>query len=327
MKCPHCGADVTGDTCEFCGQKVIVKDQGSTANHTAAGGYAGYDPNNPGAWTPSGPPPEKWYEKTWVIILFLIFLWPIGLFLMWRYKKNWGKVAKIVITVVVALCVLYSCTSPDKPDTDKTAVPKTTTVKDTAKSEPKKDERKEEIVKEHYEIDLSAGNYTAGKDIPIGTYNITATSGTGNVSSSNMFSGGLNEVMSPDDDGISQQSFNGLKMKKDVVLTVGGDVVIHLIAEDAQTGTVAARGEASGSPIDLPAGNYTAGTEFPAGIYTVIATGGTGNVSSSNMFDGGLNEVMGQEGFGVTQFNNAVFTEGVTLTVSGTSIQLVPVGE
>ena len=52
MKCPHCGADVTGDTCEFCGQKVIVKDQGSTANHTAAGGYAGYDPNNPGAWTP-----------------------------------------------------------------------------------------------------------------------------------------------------------------------------------------------------------------------------------------------------------------------------------
>ena len=47
MKCPHCGADVTGDTCEFCGQKVIVKDQGSTANHTAAGGYAGYDPNNP----------------------------------------------------------------------------------------------------------------------------------------------------------------------------------------------------------------------------------------------------------------------------------------
>ena len=230
MKCPHCGADLTGDTCEFCGQKVIEKDQGSTANNTAAGGYAGYNPNNPGAWKPSGPPPEKWYEKTWVIILFLIFLWPIGLFLMWRYKKNWGKVAKISITIVVALCVLYSCTSPDKPDTDKTAVPKTTTVKDTAKSEPKKDERKEEIVKEHYEIDLSAGNYTAGKDIPIGTYNITATSGTGNVSSSNMFSGGLNEVMSPDDDGISQQSFNGLKMKKDVVLTVGGDVVIHLIA-------------------------------------------------------------------------------------------------
>ena len=40
MKCPHCGADLTGDTCEFCGQKVIEKDQGSTANNTAAGGYA-----------------------------------------------------------------------------------------------------------------------------------------------------------------------------------------------------------------------------------------------------------------------------------------------
>ncbi len=136
-----------------------------------------------------------------------------------------------------------------------------------------------------------------------------------------MFSGGLNEVMSPDDDGISQQSFNGLKMKKDVVLTVGGDVVIHLVAEDAQTGTVEARGEASGSPIDLPAGNYTAGTEFPAGIYTVIATGGTGNVSSSNMFDGGLNEVMGQEGFRLPSITMPSSPKAATLTVSGTSIQ------
>ena len=182
-------------------------------------------------------------------------------------------------------------------------------------------------MKEHYEIDLSAGNYIAGKDVPVGTYNITATSGSGNVSSSNMYNGGLNEVMGAENDGISQQSFNGLAMDENVTLSVGGNVVIHLVAEDAQTGNVTARGEASGTPVDLQAGNYTSGTDFPAGTYTIVATGGSGNVSSSNMFEGGLNEVMGNDGFGITQFNNAVLPEGETLSISGTSIQLVPVGE
>lgn len=185
----------------------------------------------------------------------------------------------------------------------------------------------QEPVKEHYEIDLSAGNYIAGKDVPVGTYNITATSGSGNVSSSNMYNGGLNEVMGAENDGISQQSFNGLAMDENVTLSVGGNVVIHLVAEDAQTGNVTARGEASGTPVDLQAGNYTSGTDFPAGTYTIVATGGSGNVSSSNMFEGGLNEVMGNDGFGITQFNNAVLPEGETLSISGTSIQLVPVGE
>ena len=185
----------------------------------------------------------------------------------------------------------------------------------------------QEPVKEHYEIDLSAGNYIAGKDVPVGTYNITATSGSGNVSSSNMYNGGLNEVMGAENDGISQQAFNGLAMDENVTLSVGGNVVIHLVSEDAQTGNVTARGEASGTPVDLQAGNYTSGTDFPAGTYTIVATGGSGNVSSSNMYNGGLNEVMGNDGFGITQFNNAVLPEGETLSVSGTTVQLVPVGE
>lgn len=110
----------------------------------------------------------------------------------------------------------------------------------TRPSPDKKDERKEEIVKEHYEIDLSAGNYTAGKDIRSEPIILQQLPEPEMYLLPTCSPAGLNEVMSPDDDGISQQSFNGLKMKKDVVLTVGGDVVIHLIAEDAQTGTVAA---------------------------------------------------------------------------------------
>lgn len=44
---------------------------------------------------------QKWYEQTWVIVLFLIFIWPIGLFLMWRFA-DWSKAAKVIVTIIVA---------------------------------------------------------------------------------------------------------------------------------------------------------------------------------------------------------------------------------
>ena len=71
------------------------------------------------------------------------------------------------------------------------------------------DETAEPVV-EHFEVDLSAGNYVAGVDIPAGTYNLTATSGSGNVSSSNMYSGGLNEIMGSPADEYTQETFNNL---------------------------------------------------------------------------------------------------------------------
>lgn len=36
---------------------------------------------------------------------------------------------------------------------------------------------------------------------------------------------------------------------------------------------------------------------------------------------------MGTDGFGITQFNNAVLPAETTLTISGTSVQLIPIGE
>ena len=48
---------------------------------------------------------NKWYTKNWVIIVFLIFLFPVGLFLMWKYAK-WFKVIKIIITIIFGLGVI-----------------------------------------------------------------------------------------------------------------------------------------------------------------------------------------------------------------------------
>lgn len=46
---------------------------------------------------------EKIYQKNWFVILFLIIFWPVGLCLMWIYKKNWHMAVKIVISALLAV--------------------------------------------------------------------------------------------------------------------------------------------------------------------------------------------------------------------------------
>ena len=53
----------------------------------------------------------KWYQKTWVIIAFLIFFFPVGLFLMWKYT-NWDKKVKWSITGLFAFLIIVSLTTP-----------------------------------------------------------------------------------------------------------------------------------------------------------------------------------------------------------------------
>lgn len=240
-------------------------------------------------------------------------------------KKQGGKLKWIIIGIVFVLII--GAAAGGGTNDDKNTKKESTAAEDKSGKNTEGKEEKEEIVKEHYEVDLTAGNYTAGKDIPAGTYNLTATAGSGNVSSSNMYNGGLNEIMGVENDGYSQQSFNGVKMEEGVVLTLSGDVTIHMVSEDAQTQLVTGRNPDESEVIELQAGNYTAGTDFPAGTYRIVAAGTSGNVSSSNMYDGGLNEIMGTDGFGITEFANAVLEEGTTLTISGTSVQLIPAGE
>ena len=249
-------------------------------------------------------------------------------------KKTLIATITLITTLTFAACGSTAPTATNKqPASTSTSVSANTTSStstSTASTSTAEPETKAEPTKEHFEADLSAGNYIAGIDLPSGTYNLTATSGQCSVSSSNMYTGGLNEVMGTPADDMTTESFNGLKLDKDIQLTLGGDVVLHVVAEDADTGSVKARTVADATPIDLTAGNYTSGTDFPAGNYNVVATGGSGNVSSSNLYEGGLNEVMGTEGndgMTITQYNNAMFPEGTTLSISGTSVQLVPVGE
>lgn len=55
----------------------------------------------------------KWYQKTWVVILFLVFFFPVGLFLMWKYS-NWNKVVKGAVTGLFCILIITNVAGGNK---------------------------------------------------------------------------------------------------------------------------------------------------------------------------------------------------------------------
>lgn len=49
----------------------------------------------------------SWYKQEWCIVLSLLFLFPLGLILMWKFSK-WPSLVRIIITVVIAVIALSS---------------------------------------------------------------------------------------------------------------------------------------------------------------------------------------------------------------------------
>ena len=177
---------------------------------------------------------------------------------------------------------------------------------------------------------LSNGHYTAGIDLPVGKCNLTAISGDGNVSSSNMFSGGINEMFGTDEanTGYYAGEFNGLKMDKGVVLNISSGVTIQLEYTKI-TGRYTGRSYDEENTITISNGNYDIGDDIPAGIYNVKAVSGDGNINSSNMFDGGINEMFGTDdnntGYYSSAFANLPLSDGDTLEISnGVTVELIP---
>ena len=50
---------------------------------------------------------QKWYQKSWATILFLILFFPAGLFLMWKYT-NWSHKVKWIITGIFAFLIIIN---------------------------------------------------------------------------------------------------------------------------------------------------------------------------------------------------------------------------
>lgn len=179
----------------------------------------------------------------------------------------------------------------------------------------------------HYEADFSSGYYTSGIDFPAGKYDITAIDGDGNVSSDNMFNGGINAMMGVDGSSeLYELSYQNVSLPKGVVLHVSG-LTINISSDNASADPLTPREQPNTETFTFSSGYFTAGEDFPAGTYDVTAIEGSGNISSDNIFDGGINEMIAADSpsdMYINSFKNLYLEDGNTLNISGVTVELSP---
>ena len=67
---------------------------------------------------PSGPgtsTEQPWYEKTWVVVLSLLFCFPLGLVIVWINKRFTQKTKVVITGVVLVLAVIGGISSAASP--------------------------------------------------------------------------------------------------------------------------------------------------------------------------------------------------------------------
>lgn len=168
------------------------------------------------------------------------------------------------------------------------------------------------------EYSLSTGFYTAGIDIPIGICNVSAISGSGNISSSDYE---INEVFGTERGDV--HSYKGLKLSRGVILELSGRLTVQLIYKSVEDNFSGRNYNKSGAK-EITTGNYVAGRHFPAGVYNIEAVSGSGNLSTDDV---GINEVFGLDEEDVSEIKNVYLPKGIKLSLEGDmSIKLIPEG-
>lgn len=293
-KCETCGTEFDGNFCPGCGKPA---DQ----NGNPGGGNP-----PPNAYDDSSNKDKKpFYTKWW--------FWAVAAVLLFAIIGGLGN----------------NDNEPGMPGGITTTTAGQQTSKSTTTAPPVTTTTTINMASVEKEYTLSDGYYTAGIDLPVGKCNLTAVSGDGNVSSSNLLSGGINAMFGVDKSGtgLYTSSFTGLKMDKKVVLHISGGLTIK-ITYTAITDSFVGRTANESKAVTLTDGNYDAGTDFPEGVYTIKAVSGKGNISSSNLIQGGVNEMFGIDDTGMytAEVKHVSLPKGTTLTISGgLTIKLIPV--
>lgn len=111
IKCPDCGKEISdkATACIHCGcpmehyisNEVRIEDE-PIINKSATDVKKTDSLSISIAETPT----KKFYQKTWFIVLMLIFVFPVGIFLLWKYKK-FNSIGRIIISVLFSLNFLF----------------------------------------------------------------------------------------------------------------------------------------------------------------------------------------------------------------------------
>lgn len=286
MKCPKCGNEFEGKFCPNCGTPALTESEQIPPIGTEV--------------KSSFQNPQNEKKKSGCLK---------------------GGLIIVAFCVVIALAV-NSCNGNKGGSSSTTPTNGTPTASFAAKTPSKASSA---AALKPFSTKFSSGYYTSGIDFPAGVYNITAVKGKGNVSSTNMYSGGLNAVMGVDGGDMYEKSYKNVKLSKGEVLSISG-VTIQIDSTEGVDPTLGKRENTATKEVQLSAGNYISGKDFPEGVYDVVAVSGSGNVSSDNMYSGGLNAVMGvnEDEMYEKEYKNLNFKSGVTLTISGVTVKLVP---
>lgn len=138
--CPNCGKEVSEDAnfCMNCGNPIKNAEPMdlTTVSKNEVGNYSVAMVNR----SENGHK-EKWFSKNWFVIFMLLLCFPIGILLMWKYKK-FNKVMRIILSVILGgfLCVfVIALISPCNHEwSDATVVsPKTCWICGVEEGEPK----------------------------------------------------------------------------------------------------------------------------------------------------------------------------------------------
>lgn len=232
------------------------------------------------------------------------------------------KVLAFILIAIIVLAIIGAVNSGDSENQ-----PNTPGISQGA-NENNDSGNKVDLSKVAKEYTLSSGYYTAGVDIPVGKCDVIAVSGTGNLSSSNLWSGGINEMFGVDDgSGYYTESFKGLELPENATLNVSGRLKIKLTYNELKSGYTGRTYDESAA-ITLGSGNYTVGSDLKEGTYKVVAVSGNGNIYSSNLFSGGINEVFGIDdgsGYYNKEFVNLQLEKDVTIEIKGNlKVKFIP---
>lgn len=64
---------------------------------------------------------KKWYQKPTAVVILLIFFFPVGLYLMWKYDL-WNKTSRVIISIIFGLAIISNVGNNNNNITPTTSV-------------------------------------------------------------------------------------------------------------------------------------------------------------------------------------------------------------
>lgn len=269
----------------------------------------------------------KFYQKSWFVVLSLIFFFPLGLFLMWRYQK-FNQVARIIVTVVFGLVAVSAFTGgSDETATDPaleetpaieaeadTSEEDKVTAEEAAKKDAEEAKKKEEEEKalaeaqaaEEAKQKMSAGNYKVGTDMDAGTYLIAADGGSTYYQLAKDSSGELTSIIT--NDNIIGHAILTVNDGEYLTVTSGWIMPIENVTNELEP--------KNGYYVE---GMYRVGKDIPAGEYQVEPTGGMGYYEVSTNTRGNLMDIVTNNNINAPTY--VTVSDGQILKMTGTQIQ------